>query len=178
MNTAYSAINAQPVSNINRFFAGLIDIGLAAPLMFICAAGGLMYAILELGVAVNNPDLAILVNEAVTYFFLALGFYLENKSAVIGGVVFYLVLLVISLVLFHLRGQTLGRLLVGTKVVRSNGDRCTVGRFLLRRIAPLFLMLAIPFVGWALLVADCLLPFDKAHRGLRDRFADTITIKA
>jgi uncharacterized RDD family membrane protein YckC len=71
-------------------------------------------------------------------------------------------------------GQSIGKKMLGIKVVRSDGSRASVGRiFLLRNVVNIVLS-CIPFYG----LVDALLIFGEARQCVHDKIADTIVIKA
>ena len=85
---------------------------------------------------------------------------------------------VVQLVMLHRSGQTLGKRLMGIRIVRSDGTRAGLGRiFLLRALVP-NLIGAIPFVGYFFVLIDALFIFADDRRCLHDRFADTIVVDA
>jgi uncharacterized RDD family membrane protein YckC len=87
-------------------------------------------------------------------------------------VVFLLVQNVGYLVTFTARGQTLGKMAAGIKVVAGDADgSLDMGRALKRTM--MSLLLAVP-AGLGLLPAL----FDSQHRGLHDRFAGTRVVRA
>src|SRR5882757_3093202 len=75
-------------------------------------------------------------------------------------------------------GQSIGKRLVGIKVVRTDGSRASFARiFLLRNVVnglPNFL----PYLGWLYqLVIDPLFIFQDSRRCLHDMIADTIVVR-
>jgi uncharacterized RDD family membrane protein YckC len=71
-------------------------------------------------------------------------------------------------------GQSIGKKLLGIKVVRSDGSKASLGRiFLLRNVVNTLLGL-IPLYG----LVDALLIFGEARQCVHDKIADTIVIKA
>jgi len=67
------------------------------------------------------------------------------------------------------RGQTLGKMAVAIRVVRTDGRPTGVGAALLRLLGYLFSTLLL-FAGFLMIV------FDRQRRGLHDRLADTIVV--
>ena len=67
------------------------------------------------------------------------------------------------------RGQTLGKMAVAIRVVRSDGRPAGVGAALLRLVGYLFSSLLL-FAGFLMIV------FDRQRRGLHDRLADTVVV--
>jgi len=71
-------------------------------------------------------------------------------------------------------GQSIGKKMLGIKVVRSDGSRASLGRiFLLRNVVNTLLGM-VPFYG----LVDALLIFGEARQCVHDKIADTIVIKA
>ena len=94
------------------------------------------------------------------------------------GVLGALVVLAIDLVLLARNGQTIGKKLLGIKVVRVDGSPVTLFRvFFVRYVCNTFLTL-IPLFGGLYSLVDCLMIFSESRRTVHDRFADTIVIKA
>lgn len=89
-----------------------------------------------------------------------------------------LVILGIHCVLLHRNGQTIGKKLLGIKVVRTNGERIGLGRIILLRALPMSLLGMLPFIGYLISLVDSLLIFRESRKCLHDDFADTIVIVA
>ena len=101
-------------------------------------------------------------------------------SAMLGGagttitVVALLVWAGITAWLVAANGQSIGKRLVGIKVVRTDGSRASLARiFLLRNVVNTVLAF-LPFYG----LVDVLLIFGEAHQCVHDKIADTVVIKA
>lgn len=78
--------------------------------------------------------------------------------------------------LLYANGQTLGKKLLGIKIVRSDGSRAGFWRIVgLRYFLP-GLIGAIPLVGYVFSLADPLFIFGEAKRCLHDMIADTIVV--
>jgi uncharacterized RDD family membrane protein YckC len=113
-------------------------------------------SILGLGIAVQSADLV-------------------RASGWVGWGVAALVL-VVDLVLLARYGQTIGKRIVGIRIVRTNGERASLGRlFVLRTLLPTGIGL-VPIVGFLFGAADTLAIFSTDRRTLHDRIADTIVI--
>jgi uncharacterized RDD family membrane protein YckC len=94
------------------------------------------------------------------------------------GVLGALVVLAIDLTLLARNGQTIGKKLLGIKVVRVDGSPVSLFRvFFLRYVCNSFLTL-IPLFGSLYSLVDCLMIFGESRRTVHDRIADTIVIKA
>ncbi|MGE3510959.1 MAG: RDD family protein [Vicinamibacterales bacterium] len=75
-------------------------------------------------------------------------------------------------------GQSLGKKMLGIKVVRTNGAPASVGRiFWLRNIAN-GLISTIPVLGVVYALVDLLFIFTESRQCLHDKLADTIVVKA
>jgi uncharacterized RDD family membrane protein YckC len=86
--------------------------------------------------------------------------------------------LIYQLMLLSQNGWTLGKKIVGIKIVRADGSKATVGRiFGLRMLVP-GLIGAIPFVGIVFVLVDSLMIFTERRQTLHDRICDTIVIVA
>jgi uncharacterized RDD family membrane protein YckC len=75
-------------------------------------------------------------------------------------------------------GQTIGKRILGIRIVRSNGEPATLGRIFLYRFLPVTLLGGIPVLGTLLTFTDILLIFRDSRKCLHDQFADTIVVKA
>jgi uncharacterized RDD family membrane protein YckC len=94
------------------------------------------------------------------------------------GLLGALVVLAIDLTLLARNGQTIGKKLLGIKVVRVDGSPVSLFRvFFVRYVCNTFLTL-IPLVGSLYSLVDCLMIFGESRRTVHDRIADTIVIKA
>lgn len=94
--------------------------------------------------------------------------------ALIGG----LALTTITIVLVHRNGQTIGKKLLGIKVVRSDGSRATLGRIFWLRNVVNALPSAIPYIGGLYFFIDSLFIVADNRQCLHDKIADTIVIQA
>lgn len=92
------------------------------------------------------------------------------------GLLILLVLFVINCVLLHRHGQTIGKRALDIAILRSNGDRMELWRYLFMRMLPMGLLGAIPYLGGLVALVDPLLIFGKDRRCLHDLIADTIVV--
>lgn len=89
-----------------------------------------------------------------------------------------LVLLIVNLILLHRNGQTIGKKLLGIKIIRTDGDRAGLGRiFFLRFLVP-GLIGAIPIAGPVFSLVDPLFIFRESRKCLHDSIADTVVVRA
>lgn len=94
--------------------------------------------------------------------------------------------MVVSIVLFLLlqgyllvtTGQSIGKKLVGLRIVRTSGERVDPGRLIGLRYVLIWVIATIPFIGWIFALADVLMIFRDSRKCLHDNIADTIVIKA
>lgn len=75
-------------------------------------------------------------------------------------------------------GQTVGKKLLGIRIVRTDGSSVGARHVLLRRYLPLAVVSQIPLIGSLLAVVDSLFIFRTSRKCLHDDIADTIVIKA
>ena len=74
-------------------------------------------------------------------------------------------------------GQSIGKRLVGIKVVRKDGSRASLARiFLLRNVANSLPML-LPYLGLLYQLIDPLLIYQPARQCIHDKIADTIVVR-
>ncbi|HEX4954677.1 MAG TPA: RDD family protein [Thermoanaerobaculia bacterium] len=98
--------------------------------------------------------------------------------AMLFGLVGFIALLIYNLVLLHRHGQTLGKRVCNVRIVRTSGERVSLGRLiLLRGIVP-GLVTYLPLVGVYLSVAGYLLILTPSRRCLHDYCADTKVVVA
>jgi uncharacterized RDD family membrane protein YckC len=94
------------------------------------------------------------------------------------GVLGALVVLAIDLTLLARNGQTIGKKLLGIKVVRVDGSPVSLYRVFLLRYVCNTLLTLIPLFGSLYSLVDCLMIFSESRRTVHDRIADTIVVKA
>jgi uncharacterized RDD family membrane protein YckC len=85
---------------------------------------------------------------------------------------------VITFWLVATRSQSIGKLMVGIKVVRTDGSPASFARIILLRNVVSFLPSFLPFVGLLYqLVIDPILIFQESRRCVHDMIADTIVVR-
>jgi uncharacterized RDD family membrane protein YckC len=94
--------------------------------------------------------------------------------AVIGLIVW----IVLTVRFVSANGQSIGKRLLGIKVVRADGSHATLGRIFWLRNVVNGVPGLIPLVGGIYGLVDCLLIFGEPRQCLHDKIADTIVIKA
>ena len=80
--------------------------------------------------------------------------------------------------LLHTEGQTIGKKLLGLRIVRSNGERASLARLFGLRYLVGWILVMIPFLGMIYALVDCLLIFRESRQCVHDNIADTIVVKA
>lgn len=84
----------------------------------------------------------------------------------------------VTVVLVKRNGQTIGKKLVGIKVVRSDGSKASLGRiFWLRNIVNA-IPSVIPLLGNIYVLVDHLFIFGDKRQCLHDKIADTVVVNA
>lgn len=96
----------------------------------------------------------------------------------VNGLVGFIIFIVLHGYLLATRGQTIGKLLLKVRIVRSDGSRASLLRILGLRFLPTTVISLIPLIGGLYAVVDSLLIFRESRRCLHDNIADTIVVKA
>lgn len=78
--------------------------------------------------------------------------------------------------MLHRNGQTLGKHLLHIKVVKPDGSRVELWRFIFLRYVPISLLGAIPGLGAFISLLDSVMIFGEQQRCLHDHMANTIVI--
>jgi uncharacterized RDD family membrane protein YckC len=94
-------------------------------------------------------------------------------SAVVGMLVF----VAVNGYWLHTRGQTVGKRLLGIRILRSNGERATLSRIVIARYLPTQVAGIVPGLGALYALVDCLLIYRDSRQCLHDTIADTIVVK-
>lgn len=84
---------------------------------------------------------------------------------------------VITAWLVAANGQSIGKRLVGIKVVRTDGSRASFARIFFLRNVVNALPNLLPYVGWLYQLVDPLLIYQDSRQCLHDRIADTIVVR-
>lgn len=90
----------------------------------------------------------------------------------------FVLFIVIHGYLLATQGQTVGKKLLGLRIVRSNGERASVGRLIGVRYFLGWLIAVIPVVGVIYALVDSLMIFRESHKCIHDNIADTIVVTA
>jgi uncharacterized RDD family membrane protein YckC len=84
---------------------------------------------------------------------------------------------IITAILVHRNGQTIGKKLLNIKVVRKDGSRASLGRIFWLRNFVNALPSGIPVVGGFYFFIDSLFIFSESNQCVHDKIADTIVVK-
>jgi uncharacterized RDD family membrane protein YckC len=155
----------------SRFLAVLVDV---SPGFVLGIIGGLVAALTIPGLLTGHFDvrsgIASLGIVVVVFAIFAIGWMIWN------------------IVLLYRYGQTVGKKVLGIRVVRMDGSRVSFPRFVfLRWLAMAFIGGAVGGIGGAMhfqfagsivSLVDCLFIFGAAHRCLHDLIADTRVVTA
>jgi len=75
------------------------------------------------------------------------------------------------------RGQTIGKMVLGVRIVRPDGSKVAAGRVIGLRYLVNWAISVIPFLGGLYSLCDMLAIFRESRRCLHDEIADTIVIR-
>lgn len=89
-----------------------------------------------------------------------------------------LIVLAITIYLVHKNGQTIGKKILGIKVVRTDFSRASLGRIFWLRNVVNGLPGLIPLVGNFYVLVDHLFIFGERRQCLHDKIAGTVVVKA
>ena len=92
------------------------------------------------------------------------------------GFALLVAIFVVNCVMLHRSGQTIGKRTLDIAIVRTDGSRMGLLRYLFIRVLPVGLLGAIPYIGWVVSLVDPLLIFGNERRCLHDLIADTIVV--
>jgi uncharacterized RDD family membrane protein YckC len=158
-------------------FDQLILLGIVLPMLFgaIQTIVARVVPIVESAMSGDSANLRLIDTETIAS---------DATSAMFTGagitvtVVALLIWCVITAWLVATRSQSIGKLLVGIKVVRTDGSPASFGRIILLRNVVSFLPSFLPFIGLLYqLVIDPIFIFQDSRRCLHDMIADTIVVR-
>lgn len=98
------------------------------------------------------------------------------RAGLAGTIAAALALLGLNAWWIHRYGQTLGKRLLGLRIVQAGGSRATFGRIFWRRIVLTGVIEAVPLLGWIFALVDPLFVFSATRQTLHDRIAGTIVV--
>jgi uncharacterized RDD family membrane protein YckC len=89
----------------------------------------------------------------------------------------FVIFLVLHGYLLQTRGQTIGKMLLRIRIVRTDGSTATLARLAGLRYFANSVLALIPVVGWLYGLADALMIFRQSRKCLHDNLADTIVVR-
>jgi uncharacterized RDD family membrane protein YckC len=95
------------------------------------------------------------------------------KNTLVGFAIF----LILHGYLLQTRGQTIGKMLLGIRILRTDGSRATLARLAGLRYFANSVLALVPVVGWLYGLLDSLMIFRQSRKCLHDNLADTIVVK-
>lgn len=168
---------AAPQNNI--YAAPASDLTSAAPSnqLPIAGRGERFGAALIDGILVGAIGVAIIIGYVggwASYMSQAqnAGMMLKVMSSLIGLVIY----LGLNFKFLSDNGQTIGKKLVGIKIVRTDGSKLDFQRFVTHRYLPMALVQLVPYIGPLIAFIDPLMIFRSSNQCLHDQIADTIVI--
>ncbi len=148
------AANRDMASRGARLGAAIIDMIIVTPIM--------MMVVIGMGFA-GLSDFSGVVSWDI---------YLVSAGVSFG------VYLMLNLYLLAKNGQTIGKMVMGIKIVRKNRDRASLGRLVGLRLLPIWVFDYAPYTFGILGVIDALLIFRDERNCLHDDIADTRVVLA
>jgi uncharacterized RDD family membrane protein YckC len=136
----------------------------------------------RLGAGLIDGIVALVISLAVMLPMYGTGYFrmmATSKMSVLPGLALY-VLLFYALEgwFLHQRSQSIGKIVVGLRIVRPDGGHATVGRTLGLRYLVFGALGFVPVIGPFVGFIDALFIFGSSRRCLHDLVADTIVVTA
>jgi uncharacterized RDD family membrane protein YckC len=155
-------------------FDDLILLGISLPMVFGSIPG--IVAIIEASMhSANNDSLDLGLESLPTAQLLQALLFGPGALITLVGLIAWCV---ITAWLVATNGQSIGKRLVGIKVVRKDGSRASFARiFFLRNVVNGLPPLLLPYVGLLYQLIDPLLIYQESRQCLHDRIADTIVVR-
>lgn len=139
---------------------------------------------IRLGAAIIDSVIVMLVASPLAYSAFTSTAWVDDPFAIFSGplallsIAGLLGLIAVTIVFVHRNGQTIGKKLVGIKVVRSDGSKASLGRIFWLRNVVNGIPTVIPYVGNLYSLVDHLFIFGDKRQCLHDKIADTIVVTA
>lgn len=93
------------------------------------------------------------------------------------GVLGVLAIAILNAYLVATRSQSIGKILVGTRILKTDGTPCGLVHGVIIRSFGFGLIASIPVIGPLIQLANCFFVFSEDHRMLHDRLASTVVVK-
>jgi hypothetical protein len=152
----------------------LILLGLSLPMVFqsVSRVAALAAAEIDKGADLGSSDLQSLLDTGTIVQAMLWG------PGTLITLVALLIWCVITAWLVARNGQSIGKRLVGIKIVRTDGSRASFARIFLLRNVVSGLPNLLPYFGLLYqLIIDPIFIFQESHRCLHDMIADTIVVR-
>jgi uncharacterized RDD family membrane protein YckC len=94
------------------------------------------------------------------------------------GVLIVLALIAVTTLLVYRNAQTIGKKIVGIKIVRTDGSRASLARIFWLRYLISTVIMYVPYIGGLYGLVDACMIFGEQRRCCHDYIADTIVIRA
>jgi uncharacterized RDD family membrane protein YckC len=142
----------QLATRTRRFWASMLDMGIAVIAIFV------LQPLLPWDVRSTGE-----------------GFWTVDPAAAAGD--FFLFVLLHGWLLL-MRGQTIGKAILGLRIVRPDGGKPSAFQLLASRNGLFYALMVVPAIGLLVISVDCLMIFRSSRRCLHDLLAGTIVVKA
>ncbi len=144
-------------TRLQRFLGALVDGIILFPLSFVAGMG---LGLILTGIGFDPSSPAFFVAVSVLGFFLNIAIFLGINGYLLAT-----------------RGQTIGKVVLNTRIVSDeNGGLVPMGPLYVKRYLPIQILGAIPFVGIVVLI-DALAIFRENHKCIHDDIAGTKVIQ-
>jgi uncharacterized RDD family membrane protein YckC len=134
------------------------------------------------GAAFIDGLVAMAIGFAVLWPMYGKGYFAmaaQGISTILPGLLVYMAIFyAIEGFFLYTRSQSLGKMALGLRIVRTDGSWASVGRTLGVRLVGFGLLGFVPVVGPFIGLIDVLFIFGSSRRCLHDRAADTIVVEA
>ncbi|WP_144395316.1 RDD family protein [Pleionea sediminis] len=157
--TPESDVTQPTNSQLNLANRGLRFLGALLDTIFLMIPVAIIFFLLGF-YALMDSDGQLPIFYQIMSFFIGIGVYL-----------------MINGYLIYNRGQTLGKLICGTKVVTLEGKQVSGNTYLFLRLLPIWIVSQIPLIGGIITIVDALLIFRKDHNCLHDDIAKTRVVE-
>ncbi|GHV54463.1 hypothetical protein FACS1894216_14530 [Synergistales bacterium] len=90
----------------------------------------------------------------------------------------YIAYLALNIYFLYRNGQTVGKKLMGIKIVSKDGGRASLPGIIFLRMLGMFILEIIPLIGWSIFFINLFFIFRSDRRMIHDFLAGTVVIKA
>jgi uncharacterized RDD family membrane protein YckC len=150
--------DAPLASRSERFLGALVDGLIIIPVAFV---GGMILGVALVMAGIETESRRFQVTASLV-------------GTVMGGIIF----LLINGYFLSTRGQTVGKMVLKTRIVAENGSLVPLGPLILKRYLPIWALSALPLIGSLLLLGNSLAIFRSSRKCIHDDLAGTKVVKA